>query len=134
MRQEAAPRIFHPKSKIARAERNTHRESACKKAMGFSFFQKMRLTQHQQDVIRETVAEADPLARTFVFGSRAVEGSRGGDIDLLCFSRKIDRHGRRRIRRNLFDRLGTQKIDFIVADNEESPFVRLVMPRAIPLP
>jgi len=93
----------------------------------------MRLTQHQQAVIRETVAEADPSARTFVFGSRAVDDARGGDIDLLCFSRKIDRHGRRRIKRSLCDRLGAQKIDFIVADDEASPFVRLIMPTAIRL-
>jgi len=93
----------------------------------------MRLTQNEQDVIRETVTEVDPFARIFVFGSRAIDSGRGGDIDLLCFSQSIDRHGCRLIKRNLCDRLGEQKIDIIVADDDASPFVRLVMPTAIPL-
>ncbi len=93
----------------------------------------VRLTNHKQDVIRPTVGAADPSARTFVFGSRAVPNGRGGDIDLLCFSTKIDRHGRRRIKRALCDRPGEQRIDFIVANDATSPFVRLVMPTAVPL-
>lgn len=93
----------------------------------------MRLTKQEQDVIRETVVAVDPSAKTFVFGSRAKSSGRGGDIDLLCFSNKIDRQSRRLIKRTLSDRLGAQKIDFIVATDETSPFVRLVMPTAVPL-
>jgi hypothetical protein len=95
--------------------------------------QPMRLTRQQQETICETIAEADPGARTFLFGSRAVSTARGGDIDLLCFSQKIDRQCRRKIRRTLQDRLGNQKVDFVVAQDESSPFVRLVLPKAIRL-
>lgn len=93
----------------------------------------MRLTPQQKDIIQSTIAEADPVARAFLFGSRTDDLACGGDIDILCFSQKLDRHDRRRIKRTLCDRLGEQKIDLIVTSDTSSPFVRLVMPQAIPL-
>ncbi len=54
---------------------------------------------------------------------------------LICYvyPRKLTGHGHRLITRTLCDRFGAQRIDFIVAKDETSPFGRLVMPTAGPI-
>lgn len=93
----------------------------------------MRLSEAECEVILTAIAEADPCARTFLFGSRADDDARGGDIDLLCFSNKIDRPMRRQLKRSICDRLGDQRIDLVVTPTDTDPFVRLVLPEAVPL-
>lgn len=90
----------------------------------------MRLAEAQRKVITDTVREVDPDARLFLFGSRARDQERGGDIDLLCLSGAIDRRQRRQIRRRILDRLGEQKLDLVVEENAEKPFVRLILGEA----
>ena len=47
----------------------------------------MRLTEHQQTIIRQTVAHiVGPDAQVMVFGSRLNDSARGGDLDLLVES------------------------------------------------
>ena len=93
----------------------------------------MRLTAEQVRSIRDPILEEDPGAEILLFGSRADDHARGGDIDILCFSQKIDRRSKRRIRREISDRVGGQKVDLVVAKDASTPFVRLVMEEAVPL-
>lgn len=86
----------------------------------------MRLTPEQIRAIKEVVCESDPDAEIFLFGSRANDSKRGGDIDLLILSTTIDPDARRRIKLRLLDRLGAQKIDLIVAKDASKPFIRIV--------
>ncbi len=42
----------------------------------------MRLSPHELHVVRQTLFGVDPKARVWLFGSRADDSRRGGDIDL----------------------------------------------------
>ena len=42
----------------------------------------MRLTPHELAAVRQTLLSADPNGRIWLFGSRADDSRRGGDIDL----------------------------------------------------
>ncbi len=51
----------------------------------------MRLSPHELDAVRRTLYGADPKGRVWLFGSRADDSRRGGDIDLyLEASQPID--------------------------------------------
>jgi predicted nucleotidyltransferase len=93
----------------------------------------MRLSPNQVQVIRSCVRRFDPEAKIALFGSRANDQARGGDIDLLCLSKAIDRASRRRLRVELLKALGDQKIDLIIAPNSQSPFVQLILPESVEL-
>jgi len=83
----------------------------------------MRLTDQQQQIIREEVARVfGPEAGVRLFGSRVDDSLRGGDIDLY-----IEASGDRR---ELFDRemalyaalqrrLGERRIDIVVSSPEQ---------------
>lgn len=42
----------------------------------------MRLSDHEIRMVRKLVQEADPHGRIYLFGSRADDAKKGGDIDL----------------------------------------------------
>lgn len=67
----------------------------------------------------------DPEAEVWLFGSRADDSMRGGDIDLLILSRTLDTRGESDIWWELQEKLGEQKIDIIVAKDLSAPFVRM---------
>jgi len=46
----------------------------------------MRITEAEHQAIRQAITEADPEANIYLFGSRANDDARGGDIDLLIIS------------------------------------------------
>ncbi|MBT4502980.1 MAG: nucleotidyltransferase domain-containing protein [Gemmatimonadetes bacterium] len=93
----------------------------------------MRLDSEQARAIKDVVAASDPGAEVFLFGSRVKDEERGGDIDLLIMSSKIDPDERRRIKLRLIDRLGPQKIDLLVAWDTEKPLVRIALQEGIKL-
>jgi len=86
----------------------------------------MRLTMTEVGAIKETLAAFDPAAEVWLFGSRARDDRRGGDIDLMVFSAALDDEARRRLKLRLYDRLGEQKIDLIVhPPGADDPLVRI---------
>jgi predicted nucleotidyltransferase len=99
----------------------------------------MRLTQTQQEAIRSGVASViGAESRIWLFGSRADDSKRGGDIDLfietdaalpnrvasLC-----------RLEGKLVMSLGERKIDILLKDaqTQESPLHRIAKERGVPL-
>ena len=90
----------------------------------------MRLTSQQRRVIRKCVAACDPSADVLLFGSRLHNDRRGGDIDLLIRSSKIDFKARLRLKLDLMDAIGPQKIDIAVDDGRPSAFINLVSQQA----
>jgi len=93
----------------------------------------VRLTVEEQQVIREVVADTDPQAEVYLFGSRARDEERGGDIDLLIMSERIGPNERRRMKLRLMDGLGERKIDLVVAKDTEQPFVRIAQAEGVRL-
>ncbi|MEI8376885.1 MAG: nucleotidyltransferase domain-containing protein [Planctomycetota bacterium] len=93
----------------------------------------MRLTPHQRRSIRACVAAQDPAARVMLFGSRLHDERRGGDIDLLIRSNKIDFMARLRLKLELMNVLGPQKIDIAVDCGRPSAFIKLIRKEARPI-
>ena len=95
----------------------------------------MRLTPHQRTASLTAVGKQDPKARIILFGSRADDRARGGDIDLLIVSDVIGMHQEWEIRRDVLDEIGWQKLDLIVRrrNQPESAIVSVAMETGIPL-
>ncbi len=85
----------------------------------------MRLTPREREAIVTAVAAVDAAAEVYLFGSRAKDAARGGDIDLLVVSARIDARTRRAIRRRIVDVIGEQKIDITAVPDVSDPFARL---------
>ncbi|MEI6807008.1 MAG: nucleotidyltransferase domain-containing protein [Myxococcaceae bacterium] len=93
----------------------------------------LRLLEHEQKVIKESVLSLDPLAEVYVFGSRANPDKRGGDIDLLILSQSLQETDKRKIRWAICDQIGEQKIDLVIAKDQTSPFVRIALSEGVKL-
>ncbi|MFZ5860104.1 MAG: nucleotidyltransferase domain-containing protein [Spirochaetota bacterium] len=93
----------------------------------------MRLTDFERQAIAQVVQSCDPSAKVYLFGSRADDAQKGGDIDLLIISDKIHLKEKIKIRLALYDKLGEQKIDIVVSSNGADPFARLALKNGVPL-
>ncbi|HLE18987.1 MAG TPA: nucleotidyltransferase domain-containing protein [Syntrophales bacterium] len=85
----------------------------------------MRLSQTEIEAISQTIRSLDDQARIRLFGSRADDAKKGGDIDLLILSEKLSESDRGMIRLRLHEKLGEQKIDIVIARDLSDPFVRV---------
>ena len=93
----------------------------------------MRLSAKEHSAIREAIHAADGDASIYLFGSRVDEAARGGDIDLLVLSSKIDLMAKLRILAWLHEQLGERKIDLVVYADASRPFPRMVMEEGVRL-
>ena len=83
----------------------------------------MRLKQYEIDAIKESIKQYDENAQVYLYGSRADNTKKGGDIDLLIISGKIKNREIRKIRLKIFDVIGEQKIDIISSPEINSAFI-----------
>ena len=79
----------------------------------------IRLSKDEIDKIKSIIKSYDQNARIFIFGSRTDLTKKGGDIDMLVISDKIDYAIRRKIRVDMFIAFGDRKIDIVITDNPE---------------
>lgn len=93
----------------------------------------MRLTREEHPTISNTIHQADAEAIIYLFGSRVDDSARGGDIDLLVLSKKIDLPAKLEILAQLHRRLGARKIDIAVYPDTTRPFPRMTMQTGVPL-
>lgn len=95
----------------------------------------MRLTAQQARIIREEVRRCDPQAEVYLFGSRAIDTARGGDIDLLVLSEKINFRDLLQLRRRILDAIGWQQLDLVVRrhDQLDEPLAALAKETGIKL-
>ena len=91
----------------------------------------MRITENEKNIICNAVNIQDTDAKIYLFGSRADDSKKGGDIDLLIISQKLTQKDIRKIRRNIIDKIGEQKIDIILAKNSQKPFTRIAINEGI---
>ncbi len=87
----------------------------------------MRLSAQEVQAIREEVRALDSEAEVFLYGSRAADTGRGGDIDLLVISDRLGFRGLLRLRRGILDRIGWQQLDLTLRrrDQLEDPLARV---------
>jgi len=105
------------------------------KAASHKFSEKiyLRISQNEKKVIVDSILTSDPLAKIYLFGSRADDMKKGGDIDILIFSEKIDLSEKIKIKTRIFQKMEEQKIDLLVAKDKNDPFVRLALEKGVQL-
>lgn len=91
----------------------------------------MRLIDHEARAIKSTILEFDENATIYLFGSRADDAEKGGDIDLLIMSGKLTPSDKIPIKVKLFQRIEEQKIDIVIARDDSDPFVRVILKKAV---
>jgi len=91
----------------------------------------VRLSNFEIDVIKQSIHKHDPEALVYLFGSRADDTKKGGDIDLLIISKKIKAADKIDLKAAIFEKLEEQKIDIVVAKNKGKPFVRLALKQGV---
>ena len=87
----------------------------------------MRLKNIEIEIIEKAIHSLDPDASIYLFGSRVDESRKGGDIDLLIFSRTLTYGDKIKIKKRIFEKMEEQKIDLIIARDNTDPFVRLAL-------
>ena len=94
----------------------------------------MRLTSTEITTLKKSLQELDKDAELYLFGSRIDDNKRGGDIDLLIISKKLNKRDIRKIKFDFYDKFGEQKIDIIIDRGElDSPFKKIIFQKAIRL-
>ena len=85
--------------------------------------------------ILRAVHKQDPEAKVILFGSRTKDDQRGGDIDLLVISDRLDFRKQWKIRRDILDEIGWQKLDLLVCPEDQlnSGIARLAIESGISL-
>ena len=92
----------------------------------------MRLSNKEIQNLKTSVLSFDPNAKLYLFGSRADDSKKGGDIDILIISKVITKKEIRTIKFNFFDEFGEQKLDILVDEgNFENPFIKMIFREAI---
>jgi predicted nucleotidyltransferase len=95
---------------------------------------KIRLSTEEIESIKRTIKKYDQDAKIILFGSHTNPGGKGGDIDLIVVSKKIDDNARRIIRVELILTLCERKIDLIVTDNpSENLFTKIMVEAGVEL-
>ena len=95
----------------------------------------MRITELQKKAIIGAVKKADPDARVWLFGSRADDSKKGGDIDIAVLSKNVYDEPMQKIniKRLICDKIGEQKIDIVTSANEEEAIFKLAMIEGVEL-
>ncbi len=91
----------------------------------------MRLSQYEIRSIKDIVYSLDSNAKIYLFGSRVYDDKRGGDIDLLILSNKLTSKDIRKARLALYDKIGEQKIDVVIAQDLSKPFTRIAVEEGV---
>jgi predicted nucleotidyltransferase len=87
----------------------------------------MRLNTQEQQAVSQAIHKADMSASIYLFGSRADDAAKGGDIDLLVLSKKIKLMDKLVILSQLHRQFGERKIDIAVFPDAEAPFPQIVI-------
>ena len=95
----------------------------------------MRVSQPQAALLKKEIQARLPQGRVYVFGSRAHDTKRGGDIDILVVgSKRLSVLDRLKVRTAFYRAYGMQKVDIVsVTPEESSAFRDAVMRDAVEL-
>jgi predicted nucleotidyltransferase len=87
----------------------------------------MRLSPEQSMCLKEQIHQCLPSAKVYLFGSRAVDKKRGGDIDILIVGERVlALQEKRDIKISFYKKFGEQKIDLVSFENEDpAPFKQI---------
>ena len=95
----------------------------------------MRLKNDQAEFIKASVLRYRPEADVYLFGSRACDDLKGGDIDILVIGDEAmtDRQ-KRELKIAFYRKFGPQKVDLVsFRKDDPSPFKQLTLMEALKL-
>jgi predicted nucleotidyltransferase len=87
----------------------------------------------ERKIIRRCVLSFDPQAKIYLFGSRTNDNARGGDIDLLIISNKINFVDKIKLKVMIFKEIEEQRIDMLITNDTKEPFVKLSLREGVRL-
>lgn len=96
----------------------------------------MRISEAEKTAIVSAVRAKDASASVYLFGSRARDDLKGGDIDLLVLSDSISFSAKLEVLIEIKSKIGEQKIDLkVIAPAKASmdPFAQSILPGAVRL-
>ena len=95
----------------------------------------MRIAETTCRVIKSHLSNLAPQSDCYLFGSRADDNSRGGDIDLLLLTpERLPLSQIRGIRRGILNQIGEQKLDIVNFTRASThPFKCAVLEHAVKL-
>ena len=94
----------------------------------------MRLSTQEQQAVSQAIHETDAGAAIYLFGSRADDTAKGGDIDLLVLSKKIKLMDKLHILAQLHQSIGERKIDIAVYPDASEPFPQIAIQTGVLIP
>ena len=95
----------------------------------------MRLGANETRAVGEEIRRLDPGAEIYLYGSRADDSAKGGDIDLLVVSDKLGFRDVLRLRTRILDRIGWQQLDLVVRrrDQRNEPLAAMAQETGVKL-
>lgn len=93
----------------------------------------MRLRKSEKESIVKAIKNIDPESKIYLFGSRTDDSLKGGDIDLLIVSDKLTYDDKLAIKKSFFSEIEEQKIDIIISQSGDEPFVKMIFDQAVKL-
>ena len=95
----------------------------------------MRITDHQKKAIISSIKTTDPDAKVWLFGSRVDDNKKGGDIDIAILSDEINKDliKKIKIKQQICDMIGDQKIDIVTSSDGQEAIFKLAMSEGIEL-
>src|ERR1017187_868867 len=93
----------------------------------------MRLGANEAKAVGEEVRRLDPAAEIYLYGSRANDSARGGDIDLWVRSSRITYRDTLWLLTRIKDRIGWQKIDLTINAGEDDGLAQLATEQGVRL-
>jgi predicted nucleotidyltransferase len=97
---------------------------------------RMRISEYERETIVRAVESVDRDASVWLFGSRADDKKKGGDIDIAVLSDKIHDNTTEelKIKRFICDNIGEQQIDIVSSGpDKQNTFFRLAVKEGIKL-
>jgi len=91
----------------------------------------MRISAFEKETIVDAIVACDPEAKIWLFGSRADNSKKGGDIDIGILSRKIDFMKKLGIKIDICEKIGEQKIDLVISKTGEDTFFKYAVKEGI---
>jgi predicted nucleotidyltransferase len=95
----------------------------------------MRISDEQANFLKKEILALIPDAEVYLFGSRADDRKKGGDIDIMVISdKKISLKEKSGVRWRYFEKFGEQKLDILSSTyDEREPFKELILQEGIKL-
>ncbi len=95
----------------------------------------MRISEQEQNFLKQSILSIIPDAKVYLFGSRAKDDEKGGDIDILVIAdRCLTLEEKIGIKIDFYKKFGEQKIDIVSFTGEsQDNFKKLALDEAIEL-